>query len=965
MCFASLSFSQNWIQRANCPYFSGSPSFHFSIGTKIYAAKQDSIFAWEQTTNTWSFFGLFPGAARGSFAVATANGKAYVVSGALTYSTCTSEVWEFDSNFGTWTQRSNFPGTARYGHSLAYNSSNGKIYLSFGTYVNTTGYQLLSDFWEYDPVQDSWTQKTGYTHLNAGRHSHVSIEVQGNIWISSGSANNPISFVVNDQATYSVSTNTWTGSGVSSLGGWKNASVFMLNGVRYGGLGFSGGGNVNSQFGQLGTFGSFFPGGASCGNLYQVCNGRGYIGLGTDLLTPFNYLWEFNPGPGINVGTTANGNSICANGTITLFASGASSYTWQPGSLTGATVVVSPSVTTVYTVTGPGNLSSTIVVNAIPYSSVTVSSSTNAICAGTSVTLTASSLGGGNNFTWNNGVSNSSVIVVSPSTTTTYSVFQTGAPCSAKTTSIQVYPVPVLTVSPQQATLCPGGNVAVNVLGAASYTLLPLNTTFTSSTYSFFPNNNGIHTVVGQTSFGCSSFQTFSVNTLTPAVIGATQTNYTVCPGGTVTVVPTGGYAYTITPGFFPTYSQVTLSPTATAVYTVFGKSNLNSCIGTGTFHIQLSQVNLSVSATPPAICIGDTAVINVQGATTYTNIGYTTTIVSPTSSATYSIIGTNSLGCVSTMPSTLHLVVNPLPTATISGADQICENSTILLIANGTAQNYVWNNNSSNSSVLIESPSVTTVYSVVATDINNCSTLATKTVLVLAPPIISLSVLPSTTLCAGTQATLQAGGATYYQWSNGSFNSSILVSPNQPTTYAVLVTDNYGCTTTESVSIFVLPLPVVGVSSSSAFICAGESVTLTAFGAQTFTWNTQVQNTSIVMSPTLSTVYTVSGTATDGCINTATLTQLVDVCAGLSSVFNSTNNCAVYPNPFQGEIFIDSSMEAELIVINSLGKILISESIHVGRNKIDLSTAGSGLLLYKIINKDKTVTSTGRLIRN
>lgn len=49
---------------------------------------------------------------------------------------------------------------------------------------------------------------------------------------------------------------------------------------------------------------------------------------------------------------SASSNTVCANSSVTLTASGANSYTWQPGSIVGNPIVVTPSVSTIYTVTG-------------------------------------------------------------------------------------------------------------------------------------------------------------------------------------------------------------------------------------------------------------------------------------------------------------------------------------------------------------------------------------------------------------------------------------------------------------------------------------------------------------------------------------------------------------------------------------------------------------------------------------
>jgi hypothetical protein len=102
---------------------------------------------------------------------------------------------------------------------------------------------------------------------------------------------------------------------------------------------------------------------------------------------------------------TPSNPTICAGGSVTLNASGAITYAWVPGNLTGATVTLSPTVTTTYTVTGTnasgciGTNVVTIYVNQSP--TVTITSTTNVLCfGGNTGSLTASVTGGSGPYTY-------------------------------------------------------------------------------------------------------------------------------------------------------------------------------------------------------------------------------------------------------------------------------------------------------------------------------------------------------------------------------------------------------------------------------------------------------------------------------------------------------------------------------------------------------------------------------------
>jgi len=98
-----------------------------------------------------------------------------------------------------------------------------------------------------------------------------------------------------------------------------------------------------------------------------------------------------------------------------------------------------------------------------------------------------------------------------------------------------------------------------------------------------------------------------------------------------------------------------------------------------------------------------------------------------------------------------------------------------------------------------------------------------------------TLTVIASTpSLCAGSTATLIAGGASTYSWNTGATTQTIAVSPTITTVYTATGTATAGCSDTQTISILVSANPTVNISASSASVCSGSSATLTASGAST-----------------------------------------------------------------------------------------------------------------------------------
>jgi hypothetical protein len=140
--------------------------------------------------------------------------------------------------------------------------------------------------------------------------------------------------------------------------------------------------------------------------------------------------------PSVNVNVSSSSAVACSNQTVSLSATGASSYTWNPGNLNGNSIVVSPSSNTTYSVTGSnGNCSNTktIAISAGTTPTVSAATTTSLLCAGTAATLSAS---GATSYSWSTGAT-TSTLAVFPTLSTTYTVIGFNGPCSSTTTIVQ------------------------------------------------------------------------------------------------------------------------------------------------------------------------------------------------------------------------------------------------------------------------------------------------------------------------------------------------------------------------------------------------------------------------------------------------------------------------------------------------------------------------------------------------
>ncbi len=205
------------------------------------------------------------------------------------------------------------------------------------------------------------------------------------------------------------------------------------------------------------------------------------------------------------------------------------------------------------------------------------------------------------------------------------------------------------------------------------------------------------------------------------------------------------------------------------------------------------------------------------------------------------------------------------LSTASLNlGPDTVvCDNSSVTLLAGSGYASYLWDDNSTGTSLAVTAPGK---YYVTATD--QCGGLHSDTVMVSAAD--SLFHLTSDTIsCNQDTVALQASrGYTDYQWSPA-YNllpqgTQALVSPGVTTRYTVTAQRSPGCTVTRSVLITALSSPPVSLGNDSS-ICPGDSLLLDAGSLfSSYQWNTGATASKIYVNQ--AGIYSISALYNNGC---------------------------------------------------------------------------------------------------
>lgn len=574
---------------------------------------------------------------------------------------------------------------------------------------------------------------------------------------------------------------------------------------------------------------------------------------------------------------TINTPSICPGQTATLTVGGASNYTWSPGSATGTSYTISPASTTTVSVLGAsGSCTAQITGSVIVNSSPTITVNSPTICPNQTVTLTAN---GTTSYTWNTGAT-TNTISVSPSSTTVYTVIGSNGICSgSRTTTVNVASVPNVSVT--SSAICSGTSTTLTASGATTYTWMPGGQATTSLVVS--PSSTSVYTITGSNGT-CTNTTTSTVSvTPTPTL---TVVSSTICPAQTATLTVSGATTYTWNPGS-TTGTSYTIAPALNTTVSVIGANGTCTTQSTGSITI---GANISISVNSPTICTGQTASLTANGASTYTwSTGASTNTLNPSPSSTtvYTVSGTQG-GCNGSNTSTVTVIGQP--TISITGNNSICSGNSTTLTAGG-ATSYTWMPGGQTTTSLSLSPASTANFTITGSN-GICSSTTITSVNVTTTPTLAVN---PTTICAGQTATLNASGATSYTWNPGSATgSSFTIAPASSTTVSIIGA-NGTCTAQTTSSVTVSGAIIITVNSPT--ICAGQTASLTANGATTYTWNTGINTNTTNVSPGSTTIYTISG-SNGSCtgFNTATVTVNAvpiltvtsnNICTGQTSTLN------------------------------------------------------------------------------
>lgn len=293
--------------------------------------------------------------------------------------------------------------------------------------------------------------------------------------------------------------------------------------------------------------------------------------------------------------------TLCPGNSATLMANGglpSTTYQWSSGG-TGIMEIVSPTVTTVYTLT-PGNgiipcgtqITSTVTLSS--QLSVSISASSQTVCAGSPVILTAHSAA--TSYSWSNG-GNFPIKTISPNSSANYTVSAANGSCTGSgTINIVVMPIPVLSyVIPYIR--CPAATMSVSGFGASNYIWTSGTTATTNNPVSITNPSNaagGSYTLglKGFSADGCSQSVIVGIPYSASPNLSVTALGNIQCVNTTATIIAIGANTYTWTGDTTANSNTISLNNGAIPsikTFSIAGTSTTTGCSAQTTYSYAVS----------------------------------------------------------------------------------------------------------------------------------------------------------------------------------------------------------------------------------------------------------------------------------------------------------------------------------------------------------------------------------------
>jgi len=316
-----------------------------------------------------------------------------------------------------------------------------------------------------------------------------------------------------------------------------------------------------------------------------------------------------------------------------------------------------------------------------------------------------------------------------------------------------------------------------------------------------------------------------------------------------------------------------------------------------------------------------------------------------------------------------LFIDVHELPIVELGDNTTVCSDVVWTLDAGNEGSTYLWSTGETSQTIVATGDGETMFWAEVTNE-NGCSSADTIYLDFVAVPEINLG--DDTNVCSNIEWILDAGneGSTYL-WSTGETSQTIVATGDGETMFSVDVTNESGCSATDTVYLNFVAVPEVNLGADTA-VCGSTNITLDAGNSgSTYLWSNG-ETTQTIVVDTLGHGYGVQDimvevTNENGCITDGLIAIDFINCTGINELNSVVVN--IYPNPSNGiyNLIFNSNknVDVQLLVVSNTGSVVYHNnnlSLKGETNlRIDISNNASGT--YQLIIKGKTGIINKKLI--
>ncbi|MEO8591282.1 MAG: gliding motility-associated C-terminal domain-containing protein [Flavobacteriales bacterium] len=607
----------------------------------------------------------------------------------------------------------------------------------------------------------------------------------------------------------------------------------------------------------------------------------------------------------------------CPNTSVTLGGSptgpAGSTFVWSPSTGLNNTSAANPTLSAtidgtymvVVTDTNQCVNSDTLNVILLPLPNVDAGPDLT-VCAGDSVQLQGSGTGA---LLWTPafGLNDPTLPdpISTPESTITYTLTVTDAnTCTNSDQAIVTVNVLPSANAGVDRTICAGDSVAIGTAGPGAFTWSPaigLSATDVATPMAS-PAVTTTYYVSLTDTLTCNAQDSVVVSVFTPGQAGIDGFTSACSSGAAFDLftlldgTPDAGGIW-LGPTLVPHGSMFDPAIDVSGVYTYIASAG-TPCPDSAAVQVTVSTPNVQFTG-DNTICAGDTTQITGSGGTDYawspnteiSDASIANPIFFPNTTTTYTLTVTDAAGCVASAQHTI--TVFTLPSVNAGSDATICAGESTPLggsPTSPTATSYQWNPatglNNATAANPTATPNDTTIYVVVVQDGNQCANSDSVTVVV--NPIPALEAGPDVAVCDGSSIGLNATGSGSFLWSpsaglNDPSVPNPTASPSNTTLYTVVLTDGNSCSSTDSLTVSVDPLPTADAGIDT-WLCQGSSVVLAGSGSGNgFSWTPAASlndpnSATPTATPNSTTMYVLTITDSNNCSSTDAVTVTVGV---------------------------------------------------------------------------------------